>query len=136
MAPIYGQRLLIERGGQAIECTDSPLIALLCCGGAATRGTAGQYRSPVVDDDDLTIKLNRDQAIVLSDWLYRMMGTPTFDSLVNEERAVWSPLYTIAGTLDTSLVKVFMPDYTDRIQSARQRLLDSLGDIGRPPSER
>jgi hypothetical protein len=27
-----------------------------------------------------------------------MMGTPAFDNLANEERAVWSPLYTIAGT--------------------------------------
>lgn len=99
-------------------------------------GTTGQYPSPVVDDDDLTIKLSRDQAFVLSDWLYRMMGTPTFDSLVNEERAVWSPLYTIAGTLDKALVEVFLPGYGDRLHSARERLLDSLGDIGRPPSER
>jgi len=90
----------------------------------------------VADDGDLTIRLSRDQAFVLSDWLYRMMGTPTFDNLVNEERAVWSPLYTIAGTLDKSLVEVFMPDYTDRLHNARERLLDSLGDIGRPPSKR
>jgi hypothetical protein len=88
-----------------------------------------------VADDDFTIKLTRDQAFVLSDWLYRMMGTPAFDNLVNEERAIWSPLYTIAGTLETSLVEVFMPDYSDRLYSARERLLDSLGEIGRPPAE-
>jgi hypothetical protein len=55
---------------------------------------------------------------------------------VNEERAVWSPLYTIAGTLDKSLVELFLPDYTDRLHRARERLMGSLGDIGRPPSER
>jgi hypothetical protein len=88
-----------------------------------------------VADDDLTIKLSSDQAFVLSDWLHRMIGTPSFDNLVDEERAVWSPLHTIAGTLDKSLVQLFMPDYTDRLHHARERLLDSLGDIGRPPSE-
>lgn len=86
-------------------------------------------------DDYFTIKLTRDQAFVLSDWLDRMMGAPEFDSLVNQERAVWSPLHTIAGTLDKSLVEIFMPDYPDRLHHARERLLDSLGDIGRPPSE-
>jgi hypothetical protein len=103
--------------------------------GRATRSTVDQYPSPVADDDDLTIKLNRDQAFVLSDWLYRRMGTATFDKLVNEDPAVWSPLYTIAGTLEKSLVEAFMPDYTSRLHGARERLLDSLGDIGRPPSK-
>jgi hypothetical protein len=65
-----------------------------------------------VADDDLTIKLSRDQALVLSDWLDRMMGKPAFDNLVNEDRAVWSPLYRIAGTLDTSLVESLASDYS------------------------
>jgi hypothetical protein len=67
-----------------------------------------------VYDDEFTIRLTKDQAFVLSDWLHRMMGTPSFNNLVNEERAVWSPLYTIAGTLDKSLVEIFMPDYSGR----------------------
>ncbi|BCJ63139.1 hypothetical protein [Polymorphospora rubra] len=86
-------------------------------------------------DDDFTIKLTRDQALVLSDWLYHKMGTAEFDSLVNQDRAVWSPLHRIAGTLDTSLVEIFMPDYAGRLDAARERLLDSLGDVGRPPDE-
>jgi hypothetical protein len=88
-----------------------------------------------VADDDFTIKLTRDQALVLSDWLDRMMGTPMFDNFVNEERAAWSPLYTIAGTLDTSLVEIFQSDYVDRLHHARERLLDDLGDIGGPHIE-
>ncbi|BEL05424.1 hypothetical protein Q0Z83_036150 [Actinoplanes sichuanensis] len=86
-------------------------------------------------DDDLTINLTRDQALVLSDWLDRMIGTPAFDNLVNDERAVWSPLHTIVGTLDRSLVEIFMPDYSGRLHAARERLLDDLGDMGRPPVE-
>ena len=85
-------------------------------------------------DEGLTIKLTKDQAFVLSDWLDRVIGTPAFDNLVNEEPTVWSPLHTIAGTLDKSLAEVFMPDYSSRLHNARERLLDSLGDIGRPPS--
>ncbi|MEV0392161.1 hypothetical protein [Polymorphospora rubra] len=86
-------------------------------------------------DDDFTIKLTRDQALVLSDWLYRKIGTAEFDGLVNRDRAVWSPLHQIAGTLETSLVEVFMPDYAGRLDAARERLLDSLGEIGRPVDE-
>ncbi len=87
-------------------------------------------------DDELTIKLTRDQGLVLSDWLDRMIGTAAFDDLVNEERAVWSPLYAIAGMLDKSLVEILMPNYSNRLHDAREQLLDSLGEIGRPPAER
>jgi hypothetical protein len=61
--------------------------------------------------DDFTIKLTRDQALVLPDWLHRMIGTAEFDSLVDREQAVWSPLHQIAGTLEASLAEIFMPDY-------------------------
>ena len=97
------------------------------------RRPQGRYDSRVADEE-LTIRLSKDQALVLSDWLYRMMGKPAFDNLVNEDRAVWSPLHRIAGTLDKSLVKVFMPDYSSRLHGARERLLDVLGDVGRPPA--
>ena len=72
---------------------------------------------------------------MLSDWLYRMRGTLAFDNLVNEDRAVWTPLHTIAGTLDRSLVEIFVPDYADRLHRARERLLDDLGEISEPPFE-
>ncbi|WP_018350139.1 hypothetical protein [Longispora albida] len=85
--------------------------------------------------DEFVIRLSRDQALVLSDWLDRMMGTAAFDSLVNEDRAVWSPMYVISGNLETTLPEIFMPDYGERLHAARERLLDTLGDVGRPPVE-
>jgi hypothetical protein len=88
-----------------------------------------------VTEDGFIIKLSRDQALVLSDWLDRMIGTAEFDGLVDRDRAVWSPLYQIAGALETWLVEVFMPDYDDRLAAARQRLLDTLGEVGRPVNE-
>ncbi|GAB2446158.1 hypothetical protein [Streptosporangium sandarakinum] len=82
-------------------------------------------------DREFTIKLTQDQALVLSDWLDRVIGTAEFDDLVGEDRAVWSPLHLIAGTLETSLVEVFMPDYSGRLDAARERLLHTLGEAGR-----
>jgi hypothetical protein len=87
-----------------------------------------------VADDEFSVSLSKDQAPVLSDWLYHVMGTPAFDNVVDEDPAVWSPLHRIAGTLDKSLVEVFMPDYSGCLRDARERLLDGLGDGGGPPA--
>ena len=50
-----------------------------------------------VADGEFALKLTRDQALVLSDWLYRVMGTATFAGVVNEDRAAWLPLWTGTG---------------------------------------
>lgn len=89
----------------------------------------------MTDDGHFTIKLTSDQALVFSDWLDRVIGTPEFDQFVNEDRAVWSPLHAISGTLETSLPEIFAPDYSARLDAARERLLDSLGELGRPTDE-
>jgi hypothetical protein len=88
-----------------------------------------------VTDGEFTIKLSSDQALVLSDWLYRVMGTKVFDGFVNQDPAVWSPLYQISGSLETSLTEIFMPDYGTRLEAARDRLLNTLGEVGRPVAE-
>ncbi|WP_235502855.1 MULTISPECIES: hypothetical protein [unclassified Kitasatospora] len=63
---------------------------------------------------------------MLSDWLDRMEGSAAFDALVGD-RAVWSALHRISGTLDTSLVGIFAPDYAERLEAARQRLVTPDG---------
>ncbi|WP_406274702.1 hypothetical protein OH779_39930 [Actinacidiphila glaucinigra] len=78
-------------------------------------------------EDSVMITLTGDQALVLSDWLERMEGSDTFDALV-DDRAVWSALHRISGTLDTSLVAIFAPDYAERLQAARQRISGSDED--------
>lgn len=83
--------------------------------------------------ENVTIKLTHDQALVLSHWLEEVIGTPEFDTIVHRDRAVWSPVHTIAGTLETTLPEVFQPDYTMRVEAARKRLLETLGDLGNPP---
>ncbi len=64
---------------------------------------------------------------MLSNWLNRLMGMSTSDDVVHQERAVRVPWYPIVGTLDGSLAEIVMPDYSDRLRHARNRLLDNLG---------
>ncbi|MFB7354273.1 hypothetical protein [Streptomyces gardneri] len=78
-------------------------------------------------EEPVIIKLTRDQAFVLSDWLYEvMMQSDKLDAIV-PDRAVWSGIYAISGTLETTLPEVFMPDYAGRLEQARQRLLEVVG---------
>ncbi|WP_412540989.1 hypothetical protein R8Z50_35350 [Longispora sp. K20-0274] len=79
--------------------------------------------------DDVIIRLSYDQALVLSDWLDRVVGTKQFDQVV-DDRAAWSAVHQIMGTLDKSLVAIFAPDYGDRLDAARARLIETLGDFG------
>ena len=74
-----------------------------------------------MDDDSVVITLTGDQALVLSDWLDRMERSDAFDALV-DDRAVWSALHRISGTLDKSLTAIFAPNYAERLQAARQRI--------------
>ena len=81
-----------------------------------------------VNEEPVVIKLTHDQAFVLSDWLYEVvMQSDKLDAIV-PDRAVWSAIYAIYGTLEKSLVEIFMPDYAGRLEQARQRLLDAMGD--------
>ncbi|MEU6068530.1 hypothetical protein ABZ864_29750 [Streptomyces sp. NPDC047082] len=49
------------------------------------------------------------------------------------DRAVWSPIYAISGTLDTTLSEIFMPDYAERLDAVKERLrADVYGDADGP----
>ncbi|MEU1688898.1 hypothetical protein [Micromonospora sp. NPDC005707] len=80
-----------------------------------------------MSDDQVTITLSRDQALVLSHWLDTVMGTRSFDSIVDEDPAVWSALHRISGTLDKEPL-IFARDYGQRLDEARGRLCSDLGE--------
>ncbi|MCX4553031.1 hypothetical protein [Streptomyces sp. NBC_01500] len=74
-------------------------------------------------EDPVSIQLTHDQALVLSNWLYQAMHeSNALDELLTD-RAVWSAIYAISGTLDTTLTEIFMPDYIEHLEAARRRLL-------------
>ena len=50
-------------------------------------------------NDEYIIRLRPDEALVLSDWLDRVLATAEFASVV-DDRAVWVPLHKIAGVLE------------------------------------
>jgi hypothetical protein len=60
---------------------------------------------------EFVIRLDHEPALVLSDWLDRVMNTERFEALVDEEPAVWLPLRQISGALETTLPDVFAADY-------------------------
>ncbi|MFI7060643.1 hypothetical protein ACIBL3_06650 [Kribbella sp. NPDC050124] len=83
-------------------------------------------------DQPVTIQLTHDQALVLSDWLYEVTMESDQLSAIVTDRAVWSPLHTISGTLDKTLAEIFMPDYVDRLDAARRRLREAMGGDDEP----
>ncbi|MEU5892884.1 hypothetical protein ABZ835_39495 [Streptomyces sp. NPDC047461] len=81
----------------------------------------------------MKIELTDDQALVLSDWLARVMHRKEFSAVV-DDRAVWSPLFRISGSLETQLPSIFDASYGEQLEAARRRLTGELGDFGEPPS--
>ncbi|MFF2849912.1 hypothetical protein ACFVT5_26775 [Streptomyces sp. NPDC058001] len=79
-----------------------------------------------MDEEAITIRLTHDQAFVLSDWLYDVMFQSDDLEGIVRDRAVWSPIYAISGTLDKTLSEIFMPDYGPRLEAAKERLRANL----------
>ncbi|MDX3241187.1 hypothetical protein [Streptomyces sp. ME18-1-4] len=79
-----------------------------------------------MDAESITIRLTRDQAFVLSDWLHQVMFRSDDLEGIVQDRAVWSPIYAISGTLDKSLSEIFMTDYGPRLEEAKERLRANL----------
>ncbi|MET8131557.1 hypothetical protein ABZV24_06230 [Streptomyces sp. NPDC005251] len=75
-----------------------------------------------MDEEAITIRLTHDQAFVLSDSLYQVMFQSDDLEGIVRDQAVWSPIYTLSGTLDTTLSEIFMPDYSERLDAAKERL--------------
>ncbi|GHJ44024.1 hypothetical protein Cs7R123_13660 [Catellatospora sp. TT07R-123] len=75
---------------------------------------------------DMTVTFSHDQALVLSDWLFHVMDDPAFTALAEQDPAVWSPLWSLDGVLETTLPEVFATDYGERLDAARARLLARL----------
>ncbi|WP_328830571.1 hypothetical protein [Streptomyces sp. NBC_00252] len=62
----------------------------------------------------------------MSDWLYQVMFQSDDLEGIVHDRAVWSPIYAISGTLDKTLSEIFMPDYGSRLKAAKERLRADL----------
>lgn len=72
----------------------------------------------------VTLKLTRDQALVLSDFFWRFEET---DELAFAHAAEYLALSAIAGQLEETLVEPFMPNYDELVATARERLAGDRG---------
>ncbi|MET7622445.1 hypothetical protein [Streptomyces sp. NPDC005408] len=83
-----------------------------------------------MEEPDITIKLTRDEATALSDWLERLQMSDLSGTV--DDPAAWAPIHRIAGQLDKLLPSLFFPDDDERLEEARRRLRpvddDSLPD--------
>ena len=79
-----------------------------------------------MEPEEITIRLLRDQALLLSDWLYQMERSGQLTEVITEP-AVWSALWCIGGALATSLVGIFDSDCSQLVADAAERLELTLG---------
>lgn len=84
-------------------------------------------------DDDVTVTLTRDEALVLFELLHRWEDDDTVDGLIEpgEDVALWA----LSCTLETLLIEPFRPDYLELVAAARTRLRGEDESSGRasPP---
>lgn len=67
--------------------------------------------------DDVTIKIRRDEAIVLFEWLARL---DTFEKRAFEHPAEEKVLWCIEGQLESTLVEPLMANYKAILAEARK----------------
>jgi hypothetical protein len=75
-----------------------------------------------MDNNEITIKLTKDESLVLFEFLSRFNQTDNTN--IFEDQAEQKTLWAIEGQLEKILVEPFKPDYLDIIKEARNRLRD------------
>ncbi len=72
--------------------------------------------------EETTIKLNKDEALVLFEFLSRINDKELKE--IFEDQAEQKILWNLEGQLEKQLVEPFKPDYKDIIKEARNRIRD------------
>jgi len=72
--------------------------------------------------DETTIKLNKDEALVLFEFLSRINDKELKE--IFEDQAEQKILWILEGQLEKQLVETFKPDYNDIIKEARNKIRD------------
>jgi hypothetical protein len=73
--------------------------------------------------DDMTIRLTKDEALVLFDWVHRAEAEDPARIAVEhpaERRALWN----LSALLESQLAEPFSSEWRDIVESARERLSD------------
>jgi hypothetical protein len=78
------------------------------------------------DVDGVVIRLSRDEALVLFDWLHRCedAGTVNPPEHHGEQTALWN----LCALLERELVEPFTPQYAEKVIQSRARLAGDAED--------
>ena len=76
----------------------------------------------MMESNEITIKLTKDEALVLFEFLSRFNENDNKE--IFQDQAEEKTLWIIEGQLEKILVEPFMPNYQDIIQEARDRIRD------------
>ncbi|MBN9392736.1 MAG: hypothetical protein J0I20_32195 [Chloroflexi bacterium] len=92
----------------------------------------------MIEDDNqpITVTISRDVALVLDALFERAYesGDPLNFHLMNGGE--WGAIEELAGKIESNLYEVFLPDYGERVNSARKRLQEKHGwPVGHEPTE-
>ncbi|TQJ21942.1 hypothetical protein FBZ33_2175 [Micromonospora sp. A202] len=75
-------------------------------------------------EDEMVLRLNRDEALVLFEWLYRTDETTNDFADLVEDQAEQRVLWNLTCLLERELVEPFSPQYAELVEQARARLRD------------
>lgn len=75
------------------------------------------------NNQDINIKLLKDEALILFDFLSRFNEKETEG--VFQDQSEQKVLWIIEGQLEKELVEPFMPNYSDIILNAREKIRDN-----------
>ncbi|MFI7425894.1 hypothetical protein ACIBPB_02790 [Micromonospora sp. NPDC049836] len=75
-------------------------------------------------EDEVVLRLSRDEALVLFEWLYRTDETTNDFADLVEDQAEQRALWNLTCPLERELVEPFSPQYAGRVEQSRARLRD------------
>jgi hypothetical protein len=76
------------------------------------------------DAEAVVVRLTRDEALVLSDWLRRCEEEDALADVTSDPAEVIA-LDALSALLEPELVELFDPNYLELVEAARQRLRSS-----------
>ncbi len=77
-------------------------------------------------DKVLTIKLKKDEALVIFEYLSKFQKSSEFDKLDGSKK---HSLLQILGQLEKNLVEPFNPNYKGLLESSKQKLREKFGSL-------
>ncbi len=76
-----------------------------------------------MSNDNVLVRLSREEALVLHDFLARLNAMET---LAYEDQAEKRVLWNVEAELESILDEPFRPDYAERLRKARDAVRDSM----------